>query len=43
MGRKSEAKGMGLIERKAPRALFAELVAGAVEENRVAASPLAIR
>jgi len=33
---------MGLIERKAPRALFAELVAGAVEENRVAASPLAI-
>jgi len=42
MGRKSDAKGMGLIERKEPRALFAELVAGAVEENRVAASPLAI-
>jgi hypothetical protein len=33
---------MALIERKAPRALFEELVAGAVEETRMAASPLAI-
>jgi hypothetical protein len=42
MGRESDTKGTELIERKAPRALFAELVAGAVEETRVAASPLAV-
>lgn len=42
MGRESDAKGTELIEQRAPRALFAELVAGAVEETRVAASPLAI-
>jgi len=42
MGRESDARQRELIDRSEPRELFQELVAGAVEETRVAASPLAI-
>jgi len=42
MGRDAEGTRSRRIDRSGPRELFTELVAGAVEETRLAASPLAV-